>query len=74
MYKLHSLGMYACKWITKIENIVSMYEMANVWVNQTSLNVSDGAFKHMCKNKMKAYYNKQWLESIQKSSKYFIKN
>ena len=23
----------------------------------------------MCKNKLKAYYNKQWLESVQKSSK-----
>ena len=69
MYKLHSLGIYSCKWITKIENTLSMYDMANVWVNQTSLNLSYGAFKHMCKNKMKDYYNKQWLESIQKSSK-----
>ena len=36
---------------------------------KTSLNLSYGAFKHMYKNKMKSYYNKQWLESIQKSSK-----
>ena len=43
--------------------------MANVGVNQTSLNLSYGVDKHMCKNKLKAYYNKQWLESVQKSSK-----
>ena len=46
-----------------------MYDITNVWANQTSLNLSYGEFKHMCKNKLKACYNKQWLESVQKSSK-----
>ena len=59
-------------WLTLIANMLSLYDMDIVWENQTSLNLSYAAFKQMCKLKLEAYYNKQWFESVQTSSVYFI--
>ena len=58
MYKFHNLGIYSCKWITKIENMLSLCDITNLWYNQTTLNISYAAFKYLCKSQLNAYYNK----------------
>ena len=69
MHRLHSSGTYSCKWIEKIKNTLSVCGLSHLWDNQSSIDIEYNSFKRLCKDKLKVYYNRLWLDAMQTSTK-----